>query len=344
MDENDWLENSKKQLALEERERLNEHAETIKSFEAHWTKLGFDPTEITFEYVQTIGVLAKYPDIVSCLTPEIIRDKEGLVDCESLYRLYTKKDINPGYLYSKSHIVMLSPLFRRKFGDTGNWAPRFVELFWEISEKNITSHISLDFDRVQINTDGLGYFEEDSWFGAPFNKDISSISDGTSKLRPPLDIDERICSVLFNDAYALDIYWYTDGSIKTFQALELQSDKVKIEVDGVEYFPARYIHAEFDMDQGCFRHFDGAVQHFSPDEYYEIRDSDFKHDVKEDTHIKAESTKAFKFNGIVSVEMWQQFCLHFCSGNPLIYEYFYRTYPGNLNENIEKLRANRDEK
>lgn len=37
-------------------------------------------------------------------------------------------------------------------------------------------------DRVRINVNDSAYIEMDTWYGAKFNKDISQIQDGISKL------------------------------------------------------------------------------------------------------------------------------------------------------------------
>ncbi len=65
-------------------------------------------------------------------------------------------------------------------------------MFWQFQEPGIEKYIALDDDRVRINVDGLGYFEYDTWYGAPFNEDIREIKPGTVKLCPPADIDSRV--------------------------------------------------------------------------------------------------------------------------------------------------------
>ncbi|MHB8950602.1 MAG: hypothetical protein ACYC4S_16325, partial [Rhodoferax sp.] len=130
----------------------------------------------------------------------------------------------------------------------------------------VTKYIAIDEDRVRINVDGFAYFEEDTWYGAPFDDDVRNIKPGTVKLRPPLDLDPQYLDFLFAEIYCLDIKWSEANGVKTFQALELKTEDVQIVIDGKPYFPARYLHAEFDVTANCFRHFDGAIQYFLRDE------------------------------------------------------------------------------
>jgi len=225
--------------------------------------------------------------------------------------------------------------------EENNWAPRFIDLFWGLDEENaVDSYISLDLNRVRINVDESRFVEFDTWFGAPFNKDISNISDGTAKLRPSMDIEKRFIESLFNNAYSLDVFWNTKGAIKSFQSLEFKDESVTIQKNGELYHPVRYLHAEYDLSKGVFRHFDGAVHFYTTKDYLERRDSDFRHNEKNSNKIKACSQKAFKFNGSLTTEMWKEFSSQFFTGNPLIYEYFAGQYPDYLIEHLELIRNN----
>ncbi len=161
----------------------------------------------------------------------------------------------------------------------------------------------------------------------------------SSKLRPPLDIDPRYISTFFADSYCLDVKWSQDGPIKTFQALELKNESVRMDVNGATLYPARYVHAEFDISTGVFRHFDGAIQYYSQSEYLIRRDSDFNYNGKNLTQIKSRSRKLFKLNGKVPVSTWVEFCCHFFTGNPLAFEYFSGAYPEYISDALQKIRS-----
>jgi hypothetical protein len=231
------------------------------------------------------------------------------------------------------------PHFRRGYHGLNNYAPLFIALFWQFEGPAVSKYIALDQDRVRISLDNSVYVELDTWFGAPFDARVAAIPNGMCKLRPPLDIDQRYISTFFADSYCLDIKWSRQGSIKTFQALELKSEDIKLEIMGKVFFPARYIHAEFDINAGTFRHFDGAMQYYSEEEYFLRRDSDFNYNAKNHAQIKAQSRKLFKLNGAVQVHAWVELCCHYFAGSPLAFEYFSGAYPQHVSEALERIRA-----
>lgn len=326
------------QLREEEIEELTKNAKVIVEFQDFAAKQGIILSEENFKYIRTIGVVATYPNLLSYLSPAFLKDKEGLLDYQSLCNSFERKRFMPGYLSAENYRVMAHPYFRRGFHDINNFAPRFIELFWAFNSPDIQTYISLDYDRVRIDESEFGYMEFDTWFGAKFDRNIESISDGIVKLRPPLDIDQAHISFFFASVYSLDIKWVTKDSIKSFQLEEFKDESVKIHKDGIEYYPVRYIHAEYDLDLGQFRHFDGAIHFYTEDEYFQRRDSDFNHNAKS-TQIKTLSQKLFKMNGIIGIDTWIEFTSHFLTGNPLIFEYFEGKYPRHLQEILEKIRS-----
>ena len=334
------MENYLKQIEEERCFQIESNSHLIASFKEHCKTIGLTLTDDNFDYIQTIGLIAKYPDIALHLNKNLSRDKEGLIACSNLYSSFTKKEFMPGYLYGQSFMVMANICFRRGMHGNNNYAPRFIDLFWSVDDKAIDSYLSLDYDRVRINVDDSCYMELDTWFGAQFNKKISLIPDGITKLRPPLNLEERFISFIFADAYSMDIKWETKGNIKTFQSEEFKTSDIQVERRGIKYFPVRYIHAEFDLQSNSFRHFDGAVHYYTEDEYLQRRDSDFNFNTKNSKHIKPYSEKLFKFNGNIKIEMWVEFCSHFYTANPLVIEYFSGSYPDRTNEILEKIKEN----
>jgi hypothetical protein len=329
-------------LLAEEKEELAKNADIINSFRKFALEQGLYLTDTNFKYCQTIGIIATHPNILNYLHPNLISDKEGLLNFNILCQTFERRDFAEGYLYGENFMLMAHPYFRRGFHGINNFAPRFVELFWKYNNSKADKFISLDFDRVRINVDNTMYMELDTWYGAQFSKNIENISDGVVKLRPPLDLEAFDISFFFSSVYSLDIKWSTKDKIKAFQAEEFKTDDVKILKDNIEYYPVRYIHAEFDLEKGCFRHFDGAIHFYTADEYYSRRTSDFNYNSKNSNHIKTHSQKLFKLNGQVSVETWIELTSHFFTGNPLVFEYFEGEYPEHIKDVIEKLRNHRN--
>ncbi len=329
-------------LKEEEKEELSKHAALISSFKEFMRKKGITLTDANFNFYYTTGIIASYPNIVNFLHHSLVNDKEGLMSFSNLCNNFTKKLFFDGYLYGENFMLMANSYFRRSFDRMNNYTPRFIEHFWKYSDANVEAYISLDMDRVRIDINGPAYMEKDTWYGAKFNEQIDSISDGIVKLRPPVDTERSYISFFFSDVYSLDIKWSTKNNTKTFQAEEFKTDEVKIEKNGVEYHPVRYIHAEYEINKGYFRHFDGAIHFYTENEYYQRRDSDFNYNSKNRDHIKTLSQKLFKMNGIVNIDTWIEFSSQFFKGNPLVFEYFEGKYPEHINQMLEKVRLSRN--
>jgi hypothetical protein len=329
-----------KNLANEREEALSEKTDLISEFSSFCNSHNLRLENKNFNYSFPIGIFAEKKRILNNLCHKLPVDKEGLVPFQFIREQGSLTVHMPGYIAMDNFIAMVHPYFRRSMESVNNFAPRIIDLLWEVNDPNIEAYIALDHDRVKVELEPFNYSESDTWFGAPFKKSIEKIPDGISQIRPPSDITSPYNRFFFNDAHMLDIKWNTKGNIKTFQSLEFKKKHVMIELDGISYHPVRYIHAEFDLSKKTFRHFDGAVQHFLPDEYKERIDKDFNFDNKSSKSIKAKSIKLFKFNGEFSVDFWVEFCSQFYTGNPLMFEYFSGDYPSTVNKALEKMRAN----
>ena len=180
----------------------------------------------------------------------------------------------------------------------------------------------------------LSYYDPTEW-EKHYKETIKDIDDGVVKLRPPLDLNSFEIEFFFGDTYALDIKWSSKNGIKTFQAEEFKSEKCKISRNGKDFFPTKYLHAEFDMNKNTFRHFDGAIHFYTSDEYYQRRDSDFNHNNKNSSQLKTLSLKLFKVNGLISIDDWTELTSQYLTGNPLVFEYFEEKFPDHIQEFIK---------
>lgn len=327
------------QMAEEAQRELTKAAPQIERFTAIAASRGIVLNATSFEYVQTIGVVAKAPGLAKTLIEPIQTERDELVAYSEIVKKLQPSPFQAGCFVGKDYMLLAHPFYRRKMRPDANWAPRFVEFLWAFDAPGVQKYIAIDEDRVRINVDSSTYIEEDTWHGAPFNEDIRAIKPGTVKLRPPQDLDPTYISSLFADAYCLDIKWSEADGVKTFVSLEMKTEKVQLELDGNIYFPARYMHAEFDISANCFRHFDGAVQLFLEDEYLQRRESDFNMNAKTTDHIKARSKKLFKLNGPINAKNWVDLCCQFYTGNPLTIEYFSKAFPAHINDTLAKIRA-----
>lgn len=330
--ENDYIEEYQKQLQVEQEEELSSKSDLVQQFIKHCQTKDILLTEGDFTYSHAVGITANSPDIIKHLDSNLIPDKEGLFKFSDLTTRYETLPFAPGMLILKEYILLADPFFRRGFSTIANFAPRFIELFWKFKQNNTQKYISLDRDRVRLN-DGTSYAERDFWYGAKLNKDIDQIREDIVKLRPPTGLTPTQIEMIFANTYALDAKWTTKGTIKSFQAEEFKESTTTVTLNGQDYYPARYLHAEFDCSLSLFRHFDGAIHFYTVDEYFRRRDSDFNYNIKNDFKIKTLSKKLFKINSHLSVDKWLELSSHYFSGNPLVYEYF----EGELPEKIQKI-------
>ena len=321
---------------------LSSHQELIASFVAFALSKGIHLTIDNFDYVTKIGIVAVAPDLTHRLLSPMSRDRDGLYSFADLGAHFAFDRFQPGYLFQSHFVAMAHPSFRRVLYPSNHFAPRFIELFWEYDNDKSSRQLALDDNRVRIDVDGPACMERDTWFGAPFSRDVASIPASIAKLRPPPNA-QRINSIFFADAYCLDIKWSDGKYVKTFQALELKSETVTVEYQDRTYHPARYVHAEFDISEGAFRHFDGAIQYLSEKEYQQRRDSDFNHNAKSRSHLKAHSHKLFKINGRLEVDEWSALFCHFLSGNPLAIEYISGSYPPHIDKALAIIQAKQAE-
>lgn len=337
MDEH--LERYIKHLEVEEKKQLTQNLELISRFRLFCLEKGLSLKDENFRYLQTIGIVAISPNILYSLCPAIVFDKEGLVDFNILKKVLKIHKMRPGMIVNENFLILASPYFRRGYYEENNFAPRFIELFWSLDNLDCEQYISLDANRLRVDVNGPLYFERDTWYGARFNKKIEDICDGVVKLRPPSDINVTDIGYFFANAYSLDILWTTKGGIKTFQLEEFKTEEITVNLDSEIYYPVRYIHAEYDLETSCFRHFDGAIHFYTKEEYFQRRESDFNYNEKSSTHLKPKSMKLFKFNGNIPVEVWIKFTSQFLTGNPLIIEYFQDEYPDYVNDALLRIRS-----
>lgn len=326
-------------LREEELAELAKHTEIIEAFKTFCEPFGILLTDENFRYFHTSGILATYPNLSFTINPVLHLDKEGLLDFGKLSNEFPRMRFMNGMLDAKNHMLMAHYHFRRSFSQVNNFAPSFIDLFWQLQDGETQNYISIDPDSVRINMGGYGIMERDMWFGAKFENSIENIQNGIVKLRPPLDVDDGIISFFFASAYSLDIKWSTKDSIKSVQMEEFKTEEVVLEKDGIEYHPVRYVHAEYDFRAKSFRHFDGAIHFYTSEEYFQRRESDFNFNSKNSSHIKTLSQKLFKLNGVVPVSQWVELTSHFLTKNPLIIEYFDGVYPDYILEMLKKVRT-----
>lgn len=317
--EDDYL----RELLEEEQRTLKLHEHDIQRFIKYSKAHGLSITHDSISSPRTIGVVANQADILANVLPGLTADKEGLYSWVDINSHLSNKNRN-GFFYHENFMVMFHPFFRRNFIDEAHYAPGIVNAFiYEGQKKNQLLSVALDVNRLRINVDDTYYAESDTWFGPPFHKDIASISDGPVKLAPPQGFSNSLYERWFSSTRFLNILWTSHKNIREFQLEEVKDESIMVYYQGTAYHPIRYIHAEFDLEHGNFRHLDGAV-HLYTDHEYNIRiNGNLNINVENfRSKIKPFSVKLFKINGQIPSGQFISYCSLFLPHDPLIHEYF----------------------
>ena len=169
-------------IAERARSELEKASELITRFTKLAAKSGVPLDPSSFEYVQTIGIVASAPGLARALLTPIHVERDGLFEYNDIARKLPPSQFQAGYFVGSDYMLMAHPCYRRGMHPKANWAPRFVELLCEFEVPNVKKYLAIDEDRVRINVDGSAYFEADTWYGAPFDDDIRNIPPGTIKL------------------------------------------------------------------------------------------------------------------------------------------------------------------
>ncbi|MFB6457095.1 hypothetical protein ACE38W_17625 [Chitinophaga sp. Hz27] len=323
------------------KKQLADNLNLIGRFKKLAASKGIELQDEDFEYIETIGIVANYPGILWLLYPELVRDKDGLVEFATLLKTFKKNEIASGYLYGESCIVMAHPYFRRGFNPTSHFTSSFVNLLWKLKDSRIVHSIALDEDRVRINVDNTQWKEFDTWYGAKFNGSIIQIPNGPIKLCPPSDLAARQIDFLFAECHSLVMKWDTSKEgIKNFYAEEFKTENLTVQTVDGEFYPTRYVHSEVSPNINAIKHFDGAIHFYDLEEYLALRDSDLNYNSKSLNQIKGKSKKMFMLNGNIETSTWIDMISHFMHGNPLVFEYFQGSYPSETQKILDAINAN----
>lgn len=329
-------------LKLEAEEKVAGSSVVISKFKEYCLDTGFRLDDETISYEHGIGLIVRHDNILTYICPDLIVDKDGLYDFNQLSRTYEKLGGfgTSGMFAASNFIMMASPFFRRSMNLATNWYPNFIDLFWRLNLPNSSVKIALDIHCIEIGMKEYGKIELDTWYGAPFSTDISQIKDGLIRLCPPIYLDDVDLKIFFGSAYSLHIKWSSENKIKTFQAEAFLQSDILIEYEDDIWHPVHYAHAEWDLEKETFRHFDGAIHFYQPQDYMIARDQDLDYNLKNGKQIKAKSKKLFRIDNDLDFKTWIDLTTNFFPKNPLILEYFLGKYPDHLEDTLRRIRVN----
>jgi len=224
----------------------------IAAFEYFLESIEVPYTGIHYNYHHpATGITAKRYNLLETIAPDIEYCKDGLVDVEAVLAQFKMYPFSPGNFRNENFICFANRLFRRSYSHHNNYAPHFLGHFLNYARNSVnSSRLALDRDRVRIDLNGGTYEERDTWYGAPFNQQINDIPDGNIKLVTPPEFNEHYLNMFCASVVSLFIRWSTKGNTKTFYAEAFKTADVLVEFGEDILHPARYIHAEFDLERG----------------------------------------------------------------------------------------------
>lgn len=263
--------------------------------------------------------------VASSLYPELFNissefvDKDGLTDYKTLCQ--SMKQVQPGVFLDKKHNLLLFAhrFFRRSLSPRN----KFNEYFLSIFDKTVAENPHV-VPRLRLDPDLIGHpdtithlLELEYWWGPHFNDDISLIPNGVTEHKA----SDR--TRYFEGIDRTQIWWKapetrlnsnTEVKYRTFEVEELIENLSGGLLD--DQYGCRYAHAEYSIDTSAITHFDGAIRAYAQDEYLERIDLSIDHAGKQ-----SEYTKLFRFDGIMTVDLWKRLLSDYFKGNPLIPEY-----------------------
>lgn len=332
----DWLEQERRR----EKEELAKAEDHIEKFKKHCRRFGISLNTSNFSAPATTGVIATYPNLVEVLLPDLhVDQRDQLVPLAQLCMNFSAMP-EMGAFVADGYALLAHRFFRRGHAECNHFPHSFVEKFIRPWNQDISASIALDMNRVFVGPKPLLYMEADFWFGPPFRGQIEDISDGSTFLVPPADLSEHHISFFFQDNRLLSVNWSTKPELRTFQTRAFRTERVELLFEEEVYRPVPYLHAEFDISAKVFRHFDGALHLYTPEEYAIAARGNFSNRTID--RLKPRALKLFKLNGAIQLDVWSEFAGEFLSGNPLIVEYLTGALPNQIATAIDRIREHRE--
>jgi hypothetical protein len=188
-----------------------------------------------------------------------------------------------------------------------------------------TFRIAIDHRRIMKFDDYRQVMELDTWYGPKFDRD---------KLDDPNLVGLTVVGRIHPnslDSYPLEkteFFWKTNEgeSVKTLEIEELSAASNPYE----NWHINRYVHAERDMLNRTFRHFDGAAKVYAQHNYHERISQTMPKNA-----CPAHYTKLFRIDGAIDLDDWLGLVSMFYKGNEMVIEYF---DPKLFNEKFRPIR------
>ena len=263
------------------------------------------------------------PGLASVMFPEFFApssahvDKDGLVDFN--YLQTRTRQIQPGVFHEPERDILLFAhcYFRRSLSLRNGLNAYVLQSFTDAAQLGgVTARLRLDADLIGHPASARARIELEYWHGPKYDDDIATIPAGVAEYKNS-DGDRHYSRIDKTQ------FWWKEPEtrsstsfhqIRTFEVEELIED----ESPGLsaDMYGCRYAHAEYDMADRIFSHFDGAIRSYPGDAYMERIERRIDRAGKH-----AEYTKLFRLDGALPVAMWKRVLTDWYRGNRLIPEY-----------------------
>jgi hypothetical protein len=245
-------------------------------------------------------VLAVYPELRNKL------DDDGLLCIDD------EMELVDGGIEYRDHVLHYHQFLRREYSARPNFDffYRFIAYYHKTKTTN-QFRIAIDHRKIMRRDFYQQIIELDTWYGPPFDPEKLDAPDVIG-----LTIVKRNKDSLFELENSLDrteFFWSFRDGIKTFQIEEISSLGYQFE----SYYLNKYVHSERDTHRKMFRHLDGAVKVYLPDNY----SARLKANMPNEPKCFAKP-KLFRVDGEIELEDWVELISFFYKSNEMIIEYF----------------------
>ncbi len=110
-------------MTEEAQRELKKAAPQIERFTAIAASKGVALDDRSFEYIQTIGVIAKAPGLAKTLLGPIQAERDELLSFSEIAKKIQPSSRQAGCFVGADYMLLAHPFYRREMSPNANWAP-----------------------------------------------------------------------------------------------------------------------------------------------------------------------------------------------------------------------------
>ena len=273
------------------------------------------------EYCIAVEIEKGYSPVSDVVNPRpdksevflVVPEMSELIDGDGLVQLTDEFTLFDGGIRYRDFVLHYHQFLRRGFSSN----PNFDFLGTLARYRNETGgenafRVAIDHRRIMRLDDYRQTIERDTWYGPAFDREKLDDPDYVG-----LTVVGRIHPNSL-DSYPIEkteFFWKRNegDSIKTVEIEELSSTSRPYD----NWHINRYVHAERDMCNQVFRHFDGAVKVYAQNNYAKRIGQTMPHHMRCNHYVKL-----FRIDGEILLDDWLSLVGMFYKGNEMVIEYF----------------------